>query len=396
MLMQPTAPRTLALKAGWQANGGKLAPGEAARVLSASVGGGSGIGGHQSPTSVGGKNENETPALSASESGVQDDLQTDNAAVRPFVPMDHEQQEKEDENEMRAVEREVEFPSCDSREKAPVEIVATPLMPAAAAAADAEEQEEQERANATLALKDAAAAQEKQDEQEKTEAEQARKKKEAAEAQEKQAAADTAEKAADEERKTQMHAAAVASAAAAAKRYEESGAAAAENNAAAVLKKIQAASAQAAAAAESNQIMSQVLNNRTEAAAKMTQRMQSATRDRVPSGQAPEAKHHEATHEAMHDGQPPSRGVETPPLRHKHLLKPDPEGGFPGSKDEERDFQYRRHASAFSNVGRGLVFPRRAPPALEQPKERGKGISADIYSRVLNQALDKINHRVHS
>jgi len=147
-------------------------------------------------------------------------------------------------------------------------------------------------------------------------------------------------------------------------RYEESGAAAAENNVAAVLKKIQAASAQAAAAAESNQIMSQVLNNRTEAAAKMTQRMQSATRDRVPSGQAPEAKHHEATHEAMHDGQPPSRGVETPPLRHKHLLKPDPEGGFPGSKDEERDFQYRRHASAFSNVGRGLVFPRRAPPAL--------------------------------
>ena len=143
MLMQPTAPRTLALKAGWQANGGKLAPGEAARVLSASVGGGSGIGGHQSPTSVGGKNENETPALSASESGVQDDLQTDNAAVRPLVPMDHEQQEKEDENEMRAVEREVEFPSCDSREKAPVEIVATPLMPAAAAAADAEEQEEQ-------------------------------------------------------------------------------------------------------------------------------------------------------------------------------------------------------------------------------------------------------------
>ena len=156
--MQPTAPRTLALKAGWQANGGeleRLAPGEAARVLSASVGGGSGLGGHQSPTSAGGENENETPALSASESGVQDDLQTDNAAVRPFVPLDHEQQEKEDENEMRAVERQVEFPSCarDSREKAPVEIFATPLVatplvatpftPTAAAAADAEEQEEQ-------------------------------------------------------------------------------------------------------------------------------------------------------------------------------------------------------------------------------------------------------------
>jgi len=148
MLMQPTALRTVALKAGWQADGGELAPGEAARVLSASVGGGSGLCGHQSPTSVGRENENETPALCASESGVQDDLQTDSALVRPFVPLDYEQQEKEDENEMRAVEREVEFPSCDSREKAPVEIVATPLvaahlMPTAAAAADAEEQEEQ-------------------------------------------------------------------------------------------------------------------------------------------------------------------------------------------------------------------------------------------------------------
>ena len=155
-------------------------------------------------------------------------------------------------------------------------------------------------------------------------------------------------------------------------RYEESGAAAAENNAAAVLKEIQAASAHAAAAAESNEIMSQLLKKRKEAAAKMTQGIQSATRDRAPSGQVPEAKHHEATHEAMrnamhdamHDGQPPSRGVETPPLRHKQFLKPDPEGGFPGSKDEERDFQYRRHASAFSNVGRGVVFPRRAPPTL--------------------------------
>jgi len=155
-------------------------------------------------------------------------------------------------------------------------------------------------------------------------------------------------------------------------RYEESGAAAAEDNAAAVLKEIQAASVHAAAAAESNEIMSQVLKKRKEAAAKMTQGIQSATRDRAPSGQVPEAKHHEATHEAMrdaihdamHDGQPPSRAVETPPLRHKQLLKPDPEGGFPGSKDEGRDFQYRRHASAFSNVGRGVVFPRRAPPAL--------------------------------
>ena len=153
MLMQPTALRTVALKAGWQADGGELAPGEAARVLSASVGGGSGLCGHQSPTSVGRENENETPALCASECGVQDDLQTDSALVRPFVPLDHEQQEKEDENEMRAVEREVEFPSCDSREKGPVEIVATPLvaahlmqhsqMPTVAAAADAEEQEEQ-------------------------------------------------------------------------------------------------------------------------------------------------------------------------------------------------------------------------------------------------------------
>jgi len=149
---------------------------------------------------------------------------------------------------------------------------------------------------------------------------------------------------------------------------EESRAAAAENNAAAVLKEIQAASAQAAAAAESNEIMTQVLKKRKEAAAKMTQRMQSATRDRVPSGQSPEAKHHEATHDAthdaMHDGHHPSRAVETPPLRHKHLLKPDAEGGLPGSKDKERDVQYRRHASALSNAGRAVVFPRRAPPAV--------------------------------
>jgi len=119
IVMQATAPRTLALNVGWQS--AEATPCNAANVLSA---GGSGpVGGDGgAPTTMvhnlpqlqeegGAKSRNEKAAPSASESDAPDDVQKDKGTV-PFTnslaQIHHEQRKQTDEEEMRSAAREAD------------------------------------------------------------------------------------------------------------------------------------------------------------------------------------------------------------------------------------------------------------------------------------------------